>query len=124
MTWNEQWVIKVALDIGAYGVLVPQVSTKEEALSAVRAARYAPEGERGVGPSYAALRWGMTVPDYVAAANREVVVAIQVETPQGVENVDEILSVLRGPGSLPWTPHPTIPHRGGATIDYRPRVAD
>ena len=91
--WNEQWIIKVVLDIGAYGILVPQVSTKEEALAAVRAARYAPEGHRGVGPSYAALRWGMTVPEYVAAANKEVAVAIQVETLPGVENVDEILSV-------------------------------
>jgi len=104
--WNEQWVIKVALDIGAYGVMVPQVNTREEALAAVRACRYAPEGHRGVGPFYAALRWGMSVPEYVAAANREVAVVIQIETPRGVENADEILSVpgidlvLFGPADL------------------------
>lgn len=104
--WNEQWVIKGALDMGAYGVMVPQVSTREEALAAVRAVKYAPEGERGVGPFCAALRWGMTLPEYVAVANEEIVLMIQVETPQGVENVEEILSVpgidvvFSGPGDL------------------------
>ncbi len=93
VAWNEEWLIKVALDMGAYGVMVPQVSTKEDALAAVRAAKYAPEGRRGVGPFYAALRWGITVPEYVDSANREIVVMVQVETPEGVENVDEILKV-------------------------------
>lgn len=106
VAWNEHWLIKVALDTGAYGVMVPQVSTKEEALAAVCAAKYAPEGCRGFEPFYASLRWGMSVPEYVAAANREVAVIIQIESPQAVENVNEILSVpgidlvLPGPGDL------------------------
>ncbi len=106
VAWNEHWLIKVALDTGAYGVMVPMVSTKDQALAAVRAAKYAPEGYRGFEPLYAALRWDMSVRDYVAAANREVAVIIQIETPQAVENLEEILSVpgidlvLPGPGDL------------------------
>jgi len=104
--WNEGWLIRRALDTGAYGVVVPQVNTKEEAISAVRAARYAPEGSRGFGPYCASLRWGMSVLEYASIANMEVSVIILIETVEGVENVDEVVStpgidmVLQGPVDL------------------------
>jgi 4-hydroxy-2-oxoheptanedioate aldolase len=88
--WNEPGEIMKALDAGAQGVIVPMVNSAEEALQAVRASRYPPEGYRSWGPVRAALG----VPDYTpASANHQTVVAIMIETPEGVAHADEILAV-------------------------------
>lgn len=81
--------IKRALDIGAYGVLVPWVNSKEEAELAVKATRYAPGGLRGCGPRRAA----MFDPDYLKTADEEILVICQIETRKAVENIEEICSV-------------------------------
>ena len=97
--------IAAALDSGAHGVLVPRVSTAAQAALAVRAVRYPPLGERGVGPGRAA-GYGYCIPDYLARANAEIVVALQVETAEGLANVDAIAAtdgvdvVFVGPGDL------------------------
>jgi 4-hydroxy-2-oxoheptanedioate aldolase len=54
--------------VGALGVMMPGVNSAEEALAAVQAVRYPPEGNRGFGPPFAALRWGLTGADYVRNA--------------------------------------------------------
>lgn len=87
--WNDPVVIKRILDIGAYGVLIPWVNTREEAELAVKACRYPPEGIRGYGPRRAA----MFDPDYYKTANEEILVAVQIETEKALRNLDEILSV-------------------------------
>jgi 2-dehydro-3-deoxyglucarate aldolase len=87
--WNEPVVIKRVLDLGAYGVLIPWVNSKEDAENAVRFCRYPPEGIRGFGPR----RAGMFDPDYYKTANEELLVAVQVETEEALKNLDEILSV-------------------------------
>jgi len=97
--------IAAALDSGARGVLVPRVSTAEQASAAVKAARFPPEGERGVGPGRAA-GYGYCIFEYLAAANAEVLVAVQVETTEGLANADAIAAtegvdvVFVGPGDL------------------------
>ena len=87
--WNDLVVIKRVLDIGAYGVLVPWVESKEEAEYAVRACRYPPQGVRGYGPRRAA----MFDPAYYETANKEILVVVQIETKKALMNLDEILSV-------------------------------
>jgi len=87
--WNEPVVIKRILDLGAYGVLIPWVNSKEDAENAVRFCRYPPEGIRGFGPR----RAGMFDPDYYKTANEELLVAVQIETEEALKNLDEILSV-------------------------------
>jgi len=87
--WNDFVLIKRILDIGAHGVLIPWVNTKEEAEAAVKACRYPPEGIRGLGPRRASL----FDPEYHATANREILVSVQIETKKALENLDEILSV-------------------------------
>jgi len=87
--WNDPVIIKRILDIGTHGVLVPWVNNKEEALAAVRACKYPPEGIRGFGPRRASLN----DPDYKETANDEILVTVQVETKEAVENIEEILSV-------------------------------
>ena len=90
--WNDMVEIKRALDIGAYGVVIPSVNSKEEAQYAVRACQYPPAGVRGVGPRRAS-RYGLDMTEYVHQANDEILVVVQVETPQAIEHIDEILSV-------------------------------
>lgn len=87
--WNDLVIIKRVLDLGAYGVLIPWVNSKEEAEKAVRACRYPPEGIRGFGPR----RAGMFDPQYFDTANKELLVAVQIETEQALKNLDDILSV-------------------------------
>jgi 2-keto-3-deoxy-L-rhamnonate aldolase RhmA len=87
--WNDAVVIKRVLDIGAWGVLVPWVNSRQEAEMAVKACKYPPLGIRGYGPRRAL----MLDPDYYATANQEMLVAVQIETDQAIKNLDEILSV-------------------------------
>ena len=49
---NESHLILRALDIGAYGVQVPHVSTREEAELAIEYSKYHPQGKRGLSPFY------------------------------------------------------------------------
>jgi len=89
---NEPVYFKWALDMGAYGVVVPWVNTKEDALKAVRASKYPPEGIRGCGPRRAS-RYYSEVGDYVKKANEDVLVVVMIESQQAVDNIEEILSV-------------------------------
>jgi len=89
VAWNDPVLVKRALDIGAYGVIIPWINTKEEAIKAVQACKYPPEGIRGVGPRIATIG----DPQYLATANEEVLVIVQIETEEAVKNVDDIFSV-------------------------------
>jgi 4-hydroxy-2-oxoheptanedioate aldolase len=97
--------IAAALDAGAAGILVPRVSTAEQARAAVQATRYPPIGSRGVGPGRAA-GYGYRIPDYLTSANENLLLAIQVETAEGLANIEAIAAVdgvdviFIGPGDL------------------------
>ncbi|GAB7190827.1 4-hydroxy-2-oxoheptanedioate aldolase [Kineococcus sp. NUM-3379] len=75
------------LDAGAAGVVVPMVSTPEQARLAARACRYAPAGNRSWGPL--ALDTGAPVPT-PQEADAAVLCAVMVETRQALENVGAI----------------------------------
>ena len=90
--WNDFVAVKRILDTGVYGVLVPYVSTKAEAENAVKAAKYPPLGIRGLAGSTRAAGYGAPS-DYLKKANDETVLMIAIETPEGVANLDEIISV-------------------------------
>ena len=86
-------LIKQVLDIGARTLLIPMVDTAEQAREVVSATRYPPVGTRGVGASVArAARWGR-VENYMAQANDELCLLIQVESKTALDNLDEILAV-------------------------------
>jgi 4-hydroxy-2-oxoheptanedioate aldolase len=82
------------LDAGPDGVVVPNVTSAAEAEAIVRAAHYPPRGTRGAAPTGRAPAYGATpFADYRRRVEAEVVVVVQVEGPQGMERVDEILEV-------------------------------
>ena len=91
--WNDFVILKRILDVGAYGVLVPYVNTKQEAEAAVRACKYPPEGIRGIAGSTRAAGFNQNSMNYFSRANQEILVVIQVETETAAENIDEILEV-------------------------------
>jgi 2-dehydro-3-deoxyglucarate aldolase len=88
----EEPPIKKALDLGADGIIVPQVNTAEQAASVVRYARYAPAGSRGVGLARA-HGYGLRFQEYLDAANERVAVIVQAEHTQAVENIESIVKV-------------------------------
>ncbi len=90
--WNDTVLIKRVLDAGAQTLLIPFVQNADEARRAVAATRYPPQGMRGMAGMSRASRFG-TVPDYFHTANTEVSVIVQLETPQAVEQLEEIAAV-------------------------------
>lgn len=86
-------LIKQILDIGAQSLLLPMVDSREDAEMAVASTRYPPRGTRGVGASIArAGQWGR-IKNYVAEAEEQLCVILQVETREGLAHLDEIVQV-------------------------------
>ena len=88
--WNDPQILKRVLDVGAYGVVVPNVKSPEEAQLAVQACRYPPEGFRGVGSIRGRLYGGS---DYYQQANEEIAVVLMIEDTEAVKQIDEICVV-------------------------------
>lgn len=88
---EEVW-IKKALDIGAAGVIVPQVNSAEQAERIVHLCKYPPEGVRGVGIARA-HGFGHRFQEYVDTANQQVTVVIQIEHIDAVRNIQAIVAV-------------------------------
>lgn len=84
--------IKRVLDLGAEGILVPQIQTADEVRSAVRFSKYPPDGNRGVGAERATL-WGLGIKSYARNANRRTLVIPMIEHVRAGENFEEILAV-------------------------------
>lgn len=93
VAWNDHVRVKKALDIGAHGVVVPWVNNREQAIDAVKACKYPPEGIRGCGPRRASYLDPGGGAEYLATANKEVLVCVQIETEEAVKNIHDILSV-------------------------------
>ncbi|KAA9392931.1 aldolase [Kocuria coralli] len=86
---NDAAVIGQALDAGARGVIVPLVNDAEDARKAVRAARYPSRGLRSYGP----MRSGLRIGPVPAESDDSVLLLVMIETPEGLENVEEICAV-------------------------------
>jgi 4-hydroxy-2-oxoheptanedioate aldolase len=111
--WNDMVAIKRVLDIGAQSLLVPYVSTPEEAAAAVSYIRYPPAGVRGVAGTTRASRFGR-VKDYAKRAHEEICLLVQLETQRALDNLEAICAVegidgvFIGPADL----HASLGHTG------------
>jgi 4-hydroxy-2-oxoheptanedioate aldolase len=86
--------ITQALDFGASAVMVPNIQSRKEAEIAVSAAKYHPQGNRGVCPFARGAAYDSAAdPDYYRRSNAETAVVLQIEGTEGIANLDEILSV-------------------------------
>ncbi|MEU0447780.1 HpcH/HpaI aldolase family protein [Streptomyces tendae] len=113
---KAQWHAKQALDLGAFGVIWPHVSTVEEARNAVAACRYPrlpeaplyePAGLRGDGPHAATRYWGISNIEYYAKADvwplaedGEILVGLMIEDQLGIRNLPDILDQVPGIGLI------------------------
>jgi 2-dehydro-3-deoxyglucarate aldolase/4-hydroxy-2-oxoheptanedioate aldolase len=88
---DRVWIGKI-LDLGVSGIIVPQVNSADEAARAVSAAKYPPQGTRGVGMGRAS-RYGAQLNEYLAQANDETAVIVQIEHADAVKNVERIAQV-------------------------------
>ena len=86
-------VILRTLDCGAQGIVVPHVKDVAEAEAVVKASRYHPLGSRGISGGRTTGFGRLDLPRYFERANTEILVAIMIEDREGVEEIDEILSV-------------------------------
>lgn len=104
---DEKAILQV-LETGAQGIIVPLVDSAETAARAVRAAKYPPNGNRGVCRSTRAAEFGLSIPnfaEFAQSANDEMLVIALIEDKNGVENIEEIVKtgidgVLLGPADL------------------------
>lgn len=97
--------LKKALDIGAAGVIVPQVHNAAQAKDIITHCKYAPVGDRGIGIGRA-HKYGIEFERYLENANNETAIILQAESADAVENIDEIVAlegldaILIGPYDL------------------------
>ena len=91
-TSNNAVELKRLLDAGFYNFLIPFVESEAEALQAVRATRYPPQGVRGVSVSQRSNRYG-TVPDYFKSINDHICVMLQIESRVGVAHAKAIAAI-------------------------------
>jgi 4-hydroxy-2-oxoheptanedioate aldolase len=113
---KAQFHAKQALDLGAYGIIWPHISTVDEAYNAVAACRYPrlrdkplyePAGIRGDGPTAAIRYWGVSQAEYYRRADvwpldpaGEILVILMMEDTRGIENLPDILTQVPGIGAI------------------------
>jgi 4-hydroxy-2-oxoheptanedioate aldolase len=91
---NDEVLILRALDIGAQGIEIPQINSKPDAVRAVKSVKYSPQGERGVCRYVRAANYSsMDKFKYFESANKETMIIAHIEGVQGINKLDEILSV-------------------------------
>src|SRR3569833_1961359 len=103
---NEPHLAKAPMDIGALGINFPMISNRTEAEKAVRSVRYPPRGERLWGPFHAPFRWNVSMADYMATADDDMICMVTIEHVEAVERIDDIMATpgidiaVIGPGDL------------------------
>lgn len=91
------------LDLGARGVMVPRVETREQTEEIVRALKYGPAGRRGVATGIAHDLYRPAGAEFFARCNEEIPIIVQLETIRAFENLESIVSV---PGvDVAWVGH-------------------
>jgi 4-hydroxy-2-oxoheptanedioate aldolase len=89
---SEPTEIAAALDAGADGVIVPQIGSLAEAERAVKAARFAPEGNRGANPFVRAAAYSGRL-EWFAEANRDTAILLMIEGQGGLAAANEIAAL-------------------------------
>lgn len=130
---GETWMIKQVLDLGAQTVLVPMVESAAQARELVRAMRYPPQGVRGVGAALARASGFNRRAGYLASANEQTCLLVQVESCAGLEAIEEIAAldgvdgIFIGPADLAadmgHLADPGAPEVKAAVLDGIARIA-
>ena len=124
--WNDPVLIKPILEMGIDGLIVPLITTADEARAMVAACSYPPAGIRGFGPRRANQYGALSNEEYLANVNDSFLRIIQIEHKTAVENLEEILrvkgidAVMVGQNDL----SSTYGHLGNVTVAEMTEVYD
>ncbi len=91
--WNDLVQIKRFLDSGIQGIHIPYICNREEAQRAVNACKYPPIGSRGIAGSPRACGYGQNRNQYIQRINEELLIMLAVETPNAIDQLDDIMEV-------------------------------
>ena len=89
---NAPALIGAALDAGAHALIVPQINSLEDAVAAVAAARFAPQGHRGANPWVRAAGFSAGA-DWFERANSAVTLLVMIEGARAVASAAEVLDI-------------------------------
>jgi len=90
---NPKTILRI-LEMGAQGIQVPHITGKDDALAAVKAVRYAPLGERGMGGPTRASRYGtVSLPEHINNSNSEIILAVMVEDTAAINQLEQIATL-------------------------------
>ena len=91
---DDPFLVRKVLEIGAGGVIVPDVSSATQAESAVRAAKFPPLGNRGLSRNCWSAAWGTTSgEEWIEWSNREPMIGIMIENVEAISAIDDIIAV-------------------------------
>jgi 2-keto-3-deoxy-L-rhamnonate aldolase RhmA len=91
---KEPHLLTRPLEAGALGLLIPHVDTAEEAKAAVRATKFPPMGDRGFNVQTVHTAFAPAeAKEFARACNAETLLIVQIESRQGIRNLDRILAV-------------------------------
>ena len=96
VTGCDEVEIRKALEMGAEGVIIPHVKTREEAELCVRASKFPPKGRRGADATCRAAGYaakGFDWKEYIARSNSETIILPMAEDFEFFDNIDEIMKV-------------------------------
>ncbi len=91
--YRNEGSVKLALDLGAGGIMVPYVESAEEAAEFVSWCKYPPAGRRGAAKGVRASAYGTEFETYFPEANESILTVVQIESQRGVQNVQSIANV-------------------------------
>ena len=106
------------MDMGALGIMCPNVESAEQAQSLVDAVKYGPEGKRGLGLGCAHNDYVMPKPvEYLKESNANTTVICQIESEKGLENLEAIAAV---PGvDILWVGHFDLTQSMGIVAQFQ-----
>lgn len=93
VTKRDEGMVKLALDLGAAGIVFPFTNTAEEAADCVAMTRYPPHGRRGFGTFVGHSRWGQTFEESLTQLSNTARCILLIETRSAIDNIDAICAV-------------------------------
>ena len=90
---NDPFLIGQALDIGAEGIMVPQITNYDAAIEAIRSTRYGSEGNRGACPCVRSAKYAGTDASYFEKANEDVVTILLLEGKEAIDNISKLVTI-------------------------------
>jgi len=91
---GNHYLISKALQIGASAILVSDIANHNEAVDVVQAAKFPPNGIRGMSSFSFSAGWGARGgPDWIKWSNDEILVGVMIENEQIIEQIDDVLAI-------------------------------